>query len=91
VNRKDIAELLSLKNIYELFADKFEVRLFTVRAVNELFKGNKGIIWSNFHLKLVGAVNKLKIGRLINLMANDKPGLLNKFFTPTFYMILKRR
>ncbi len=91
VNRKDIAELLSLKNIYELFADKFEVQLFTVHSINELFKGNKGIVWSDFHLKLVGAVNKLNIGRLINMMANDKPGLLNKFFTPTFYMILKSK
>jgi len=88
--RKDIAELSSLSNLLSLFEDKFEVKLFTSHSVKELFNGNKGIVWSNFHLKLVGIANKLKIGRLINLMSNDKPGLLNKFFTPTFYFTLKK-
>lgn len=87
--RKDIAELSSLKNLLSLFEAKFEVKLFTFHSVKELFNGNKGIVWSSFHLKLVGAANKLKIGSLITLIANDKPGLINKFFTPTFYMILK--
>ena len=85
--RKDIAELSSLKKLLSLFEDK----LFTSHSVKELFKGNKGIVWSSFHLKLVGTANKLTIGRLINLMANDKPGIINKFFTPTFYMILIRK
>jgi 2-polyprenyl-3-methyl-5-hydroxy-6-metoxy-1,4-benzoquinol methylase len=89
--RKDIAELSSLKNLLSLFEDKFEVRLFTSHAVKELFNGHKGIVWSNFHLKLVRATNKLKIGRLITLMANDKPGLINNFFTPTFYIALKKK
>jgi len=89
--RKDIAELSSFKKLLSLFEDKFEVKLFTSHSVKELFKGNKGIVWSSFHLKLVGTANKIKIGRLINLMANDKPGIINKFFTPTFYMILIRK
>jgi len=89
--RNDIAELSSLKTFLNLFENKFEVRLLSSHAVKEVFKGHKGIVWSNFHLRLVGAANKLKIGRLINLMANDKPGLINKFFTPTFYMILKSK
>jgi hypothetical protein len=89
--RKDTAELFSLKNLLSLFEDKFEVRLFTSHSVKELFNGHKGIVWSNFHLKLVGVVNKLKIGRLITLIANDKPGLINSFFTPTFYITLKKK
>jgi len=89
--RKDIAELSSLKTLLSLFEDKFEVRLFTTLSVNELFSGNKGIVWSSFHLKLVGAANKLKIGRLITFMANDKLGLINKFFTPTFYFTMKKK
>ena len=89
--RKDIAELSSLKNLLSLFEDKFEVKLFTSHSVRELFNGNKGIVWSNFHLKLIEGSNKLKIGRLISLMSNDKPGLINKFFTPTFYIILRSK
>ncbi len=89
--RKDTAELFSLKNLLSLIEDKFEVRIFTYQSVKELFNGHKGIVWSNFHLKLVAAVNKFKIGRLITLMANDKPGLINNFFTPTFYITLKKK
>ncbi|MCH7964317.1 MAG: methyltransferase domain-containing protein [Bacteroidetes bacterium] len=89
MNRKDIAELLSLKNIYELFVDKFEVQLFIRHSVNELFKGNKGIVWSNFHLKLLHILKKVKLDKVITKLANDRIGFINRFFTPTFYMILK--
>jgi 2-polyprenyl-3-methyl-5-hydroxy-6-metoxy-1,4-benzoquinol methylase len=89
VNRKDIAELLSLKNIYELFTDKFELQLFSTLSVNELFKGNKGIVWSDFHLKLLHILKKVKLDKVITKLANNRMGFINRFFTPTFYMILK--
>ena len=91
VNRKDIAELLSLKNIYELFADKFEVQLFTIHSVNELFKGNKGIVWSDFHLKLIHILKNVKLDKLITKLANNRLGLINRFFTPTFYIVFKKK
>ncbi|MGB5849042.1 MAG: class I SAM-dependent methyltransferase [Ignavibacteriaceae bacterium] len=92
MNRADIAELLSLKNIYELFADKFEVRLFTIHSVNELFKGNKGIVWSDFHVKLLQTLNKVKLDKVITKLANNRMGFINRFFTPTFYMMfIKKR
>jgi 2-polyprenyl-3-methyl-5-hydroxy-6-metoxy-1,4-benzoquinol methylase len=91
VNRKDIAELLSLKNIYELFGDKFELQLFTIHSVNELFKGNKGIVWSDFHLKLLHTLKKVKFDKVITKLANNRIGFINRFFTPTFYMIFKKK
>ena len=91
MNRKDIAELLSLKNIYELFADKFEVQLFTLHSVNELFKDNKGIVWSDFHLKLLHILKKVKLDKVIISLANDRMGFLNKFFSPTFYMVFIKK
>ena len=91
MNRKDIAELLSLKNIYELFADKFEVQLFTLHSVNELFKDNKGIVWSDFHLKLLHILKKVKLDKVIISLANDRMGFLNRFFSPTFYMVFKKK
>ncbi len=90
-NRKDIAELLSLKNIYALFADKFEVRLFTIHSVNELFKDNKGIVWSDFHLKLLHTLKKVKLDEVITKLANNRMGFINRFFTPTFYMVFKKK
>ncbi len=91
MNRKDIAELLSLKNIYELFGDKFEVQLFTIHSVNELFKGNKGIVWSDFHLKLLHTLKKVKLDKAITKLANNRMGFINRFFTPTFYIVFKKK
>ncbi len=91
INRKDIAELLSLKNIYALFADKFEVRLFTIHSVNELFKDNKGIVWSDFHLKLLHILKKVKLDKVITKLANNRMGFINRFFTPTFYMVFNKK
>ncbi len=90
-NRKDIAELLSLKNIYALFADKFEVRLFTIHSVNELFKDNKGIVWSDFHLKLLHTLKKVKLDKMVIKLANNRIGFINRFFTPTFYMVFIKK
>jgi len=91
VNRKDIAELSSLKNIYELFADKFEVQLFTIYSLNELFKGNKGIVWSEFHIKLLHILKKVKLEKVITTIANNRIGFINRFFTPTFYIMFKKK
>jgi 2-polyprenyl-3-methyl-5-hydroxy-6-metoxy-1,4-benzoquinol methylase len=91
VNRKDIAELLSLKNIYGLFAEKFEVRLFTKHSVKELFNGKKGIVWSNFHLRILHVLKKVKMDRVLNKFANNRIGFINRFFTPTFYIVFIKK
>ncbi len=89
-HRKDIAQLLSLSEILFLFQNEFEITLYTKFSVKELFNGNKGIIWSDFHLRLITLSRFLIINWLISKIANDKFGVINKYFTPTFYLILKR-
>jgi len=91
VTRKDIAELNSLNDLYKLFDEKFESKLFTKHSVKELFNGNKGIVWSNFHLRLVRMITFFRLNKILIKITNDKPGLLNRFFTPTFYLILKKK
>jgi len=90
-NRKDIPELLSLNKILNLFYQFFNVHLFTSHSVNELFKGNKGILWSNFHLNLLKIANGLKLNKIIIKIANDKTGFVNKFITPTLYFVLVKK
>lgn len=88
--REDIAQLFSLDEILNLFKDDFEIKLFTKFSVQELFNGNKGIVWSDFHLKLISFCKAIKLDKLIIKISNNKNGVLNKFFTPTFYIILNR-
>jgi len=89
--RDDIAELLSLKKLYKLFSEKYSINICTKFSVKYLLNGGKGLIWSNFHLGLIKLVNLLGLNSLLINISNDKPGIINKFFTPTFYIILKKK
>lgn len=89
-NRTDIAQLLSLNGLINLFKNDFEIKLYTKFSVRELFNGNKGIVWSDFHLKLIAFCKLIKLDWLLIKLANDKIGLINKYFTPTFYFVFKK-
>jgi SAM-dependent methyltransferase len=89
--RDDIAELLSLNKLYDLFEQFFSIKIFTKFSVDYLLDGGKGLVWSNFHLRLTKMVNHFGLSKILRRIANDNPGIINKFFTPTFYIILKRK
>ena len=89
--RNDIAELLSLNQLYDLFGQNYSLKIFTKFSVEYLLAGGKGLVWSNFHLRLVKLVNFLSLKKILVSIANNKPGIINKFFTPTFYIILKKK
>ncbi|MGQ9643485.1 MAG: class I SAM-dependent methyltransferase [Ignavibacterium sp.] len=91
VNRNDLAELLSLNQIIKYFSPEFEVRIQTNKVLEELFNGNSGIVWSNFHLSLIRILKRLSIHKLLIRISNDNFGILNKYFTPTFYLVMKRK
>ncbi len=89
MNRKDIPQLFSLKDIIKHFGNYFEIKLETKHSVKQLLTGNKGIIWSDFHLGLVKSIQLLRMEKLLLLISNNKIGFINQFFNPTFYLILK--
>jgi 2-polyprenyl-3-methyl-5-hydroxy-6-metoxy-1,4-benzoquinol methylase len=89
--RDDIAELLSLNKLYKLFIQDYSIKFFTKFSVEYLLAGGKGLVWSKFHLRLVKLVNFLGLAKILKTIANDKPGIINKFFTPTFYIVLRRK
>ena len=91
LNRQDLAQLLSLNELIKLFSNNFDLQLKTKFTVKELFNGNKGIVWSNFHLKLISFCKAIKLDKFLIKISNDKNGVLNKFFTPTFYIIISKK
>ena len=88
--RNDIAQLLSLKDIKQMSGD-YEIILNTKFALLELIKGNNGVLWSSFHIRLLNILLRTGLDKLILKVANDKQSFLNLFLTPTFYLILKRK
>ena len=89
-SRKDIAQLLSLNDIITMSVE-YEIFLNTKFALSELIKGNKGVIWSSFHIKLLNFILRTGLDKLLLKIANDRVSFVNRFFTPAFYMILKRK
>lgn len=89
--RDDVAELLSLKQLYDLFGQYYSLKIITEFSVKYLINGGKGLVWSKFHLRLVKIINLLGLKKLLMRIANDQPGIINKFVTPTFYIILKKK
>jgi 2-polyprenyl-3-methyl-5-hydroxy-6-metoxy-1,4-benzoquinol methylase len=90
-DRNDIAELFSLRELENLFADDFHIRLMTSSVTEIMLNGIEGVVWSNFHLKLLALIKFLKLDKLILNISNDKSGFVNDFFTPTFYFIMQRK
>lgn len=88
--RKDSAELFSLNELLNIFKNKFRYSLYTNFSAEELLNGNKGIIWSDFHLALLKIIKLFKLDQLMLGLANDKPGMINKYFNPTFYFLLEK-
>ncbi len=87
--RNDIAELLSLNDIKKLFSD-FNHQLKTKEIVDLLSVNPSGIIWSDFHNSLYTFLKKSGLISLLKFIAADKTGLVNIFFTPTFYFVFKK-
>ncbi len=90
INRKDIPQLFSLKEILKYFDNYFEINLETKHSLEKLLNGDKGIIWSDFHLNLVKLIKKMRIGNLLLSLFNNKKGIINKYFNPTFYLVMKK-
>lgn len=90
-NRDDIAQLLSLKDLNEFFSNHFLIKICTKTSVEYLFNGGKGIVWSNFHLFLIRLINMFGFSSIIKRVSNDHKGFINKFLTPTFFLLLKKK
>ena len=89
-SRSDTAQLLSLNDILKI-SGNFHSSLNTKFSVQELLNKNEGIIWSRFHLRLIGLIKIFRLENLLLKIANNNPGIINNYFTPTFYIMLKKK
>ncbi|MEJ2615578.1 MAG: methyltransferase domain-containing protein [Ignavibacteriaceae bacterium] len=90
INRKDIPELLSLNNIYKYLSKYFEINLETTHSVERLLNGDKGLVWSNFHFTIINFIRSIKAEKILLILANNKKGIINKYFNPTFYLTARK-
>lgn len=91
INRKDIAQLLSLKEIYFYTSENFRIKLNTKYVLEELLKGKPGIAWSNIHIKIIKLISNLGLDKFLLQLSNDDYSFINNYLTPTFYIILTKR
>ena len=89
-NRKDIPELLSLNDTYKYLGKNFEINLETRHSIERLLNGDKGLVWSNFHLTIIKLIRKIKVEKFLVLIANNRSGIINRYFNPTFYLTARK-
>jgi 2-polyprenyl-3-methyl-5-hydroxy-6-metoxy-1,4-benzoquinol methylase len=89
--RNDIAELFSLKKIVNFFNEKFSIKLYTKQSLKHLLDGRSGLVWSKFHIYLLNFISRFGLKNVLLNLANDNHDIINKYFTPTFYIILKKK
>lgn len=85
--RKDIAELLSLKELKNMFG-YYVFYIKTKEAVQILSEDPEGILWSSFHIFIYRLLKKTGLFFIIRKSANNRFGIINNFISPTFYIIL---
>ena len=90
VERKDIPQLFTLKDIQKYFGIYFEIYLDTKHSVEKILSGINGIVWSDFHLYLIKLVKIFRMQKLLLLLSNNKKGIINKYLNPTFYLVMKK-
>lgn len=89
--REDFAALLSLFKIRRLFKNAhFTLIYVNKRVAGELFTNPQAVVNSELHLKVVKLLKKLKLQKLILSAVNDKFGLFNAFFNPTWYLVARK-
>ena len=86
--REDIPGLLSLKELFTLFKE-YEIIINTKEIIHLLSDNHEGILWSSFHVTLFHFIKKSRLISVLKIIANNKPGFINNFLAPTFYLVLK--
>lgn len=89
IERTDIPQLSSLNDVIRLFKN-YDISLNTNFAVEKLLEGHKGIVWSNFHLFILKILTITRLSNFIKIISNDSFGIVNKYFTPTYYFFLNK-
>ncbi len=91
IGRPGIAELLGFKKLSSFF-DELALRstIHTNEAVHALLFKPEQIIWSKLHINFLRILISLRFDRLLTFFSNNKPGIINKYFTPTFYLTLQK-
>ncbi len=89
MGRNDLAQLFSLTELKLLFKE-YRLYLKTAETVTILDQNPGGILWSSFHLLLFKLLRITGTILVLKKLASDKEGLINNYFTPTFYAMLKK-
>ncbi len=89
--RPDFAALLSFRTIRRLFEQQgFSLRFVNSLVARALFRRPTSVVNSDFHLKLVAALQRLGLASFLTSLVNDDAGLFNAVINPTWYFVAQK-
>ncbi len=89
--RNDLAQLFSLRRLIATLQNNGLVATMHQRFIVEtLFEHPRRIVWSDFHLRTVDWLRRLRLHHILLAQTNDRTGLLNRFLAPTWYLTCRK-
>lgn len=89
--REDFAELLSLRRLKHLFTEnQFALKMTNSSVAKAIFENPTSVVNSDFHIKIIDWLKKLKLDKMVQKIVDDKFEFFNYFINPTWYFIAKK-
>lgn len=89
--REDFAELLSLRRLKQLFIEnQFDLKMTNSIVAKAIFENPTSVVNSDFHIKIINWMKKIKLDKVVQKIVDDKFGLFNYFINPTWYFVAKK-
>lgn len=89
--RNDLAQLLSLRRLIVMLQESgFAAALHQRFVVETLFEHPRRIVWSDFHLRIVDWLRRLRLHHVLLARTNDRAGMLNRVLAPTWYLTCRK-
>lgn len=89
--REDFAELLSLRLLKQLFIEnQFDLKMTNSIVAKAIFENPTSVVNSDFHIKIINWMKKIKLDKMVQKIVDDKFGFFNYFINPTWYFVAKK-
>ena len=90
-NQTNVAALFSFKQLQSLLTKHgFEMPFINRQVAEHMLIEPQSVLNCPWHLKAIALVKRLGLSNVLLRIVNDKYGLFNRFFNPTWYILARK-
>ncbi len=90
-DRDDLARLFSFDRLHGILRETgFSISLRTKQIAAAFAQSPRSVVWSRLHLSIAAFMKAAGLHHMLVRVANDKPGFLNRYITPSWHIICRK-